>query len=100
MPMKIPGQGRSEFTGSLNMWKASSRGMPQVELGTRMEGMALPYPSIRPFHPPTSAKPQSGDKRVSRSVNLEHKVMQAGGFSHINSLKPMRERDPPSMMAV
>lgn len=41
MPMMTPGHGRSEFTGSLNMWKASSRGMPQVEFGTRTEGMAL-----------------------------------------------------------
>lgn len=57
MPTMTPGQGRSEFTGSLNRWKASSRGMPQVELGTVMDGMASPYPSIRPFQPPTSAKP-------------------------------------------
>lgn len=57
MPMMVPGHGRSEFTGSLNMWKASSRGMPQVEFGMRTEGMALGYPSMRAFQPPTSAKP-------------------------------------------
>ncbi len=63
MPMMVPGQGRSEFTGSLNMWKASSRGMPQVEFGTRIDGMAFPYPSIRAFQPPTSAKPQQGGQQ-------------------------------------
>lgn len=64
MPIMRPGQGRSEFIGSLNMWKASSRGMPQVELGTRTEGMAFAYPSIRPFQPPTSAKPKHRDNGI------------------------------------
>lgn len=41
MPKMMPGHGRSESTGSLNRWKASSRGMPQVEFGTVTDGMAL-----------------------------------------------------------
>lgn len=74
MPMRMPGQGRSELTGSLNMWKASSRGMPQVEFGTRTDGIALPYPSIKAFQPPTSTKPQQRDGRVRRYKA----VMRAG----------------------
>ena len=98
MPMITPGQGRSEFTGSLNKWKASARGMPQVELGTRMEGMAFSYPSIRPYQPPTSIKPQRGDKRVRQTGTQSN----GGGkmFSHIDSLKAMRVNAPTSMIAV
>lgn len=65
MPMMTPGQGRSEVTGCLNMWKASERGIPQVEFGTRIAGMALAYPSIRAFQPPTSTKP--GTRRVTQT---------------------------------
>lgn len=70
MPMMMPGQGRSELTGSLNKWKASSRGMPQVEFGTRIDGMALAYPSSRAFQPPTSTKPQQGHRRVRQEWNI------------------------------
>ncbi len=57
MPRITPGQGRSEVTGWRNMWKASSRGIPQVVLGTRMEGMAWGYLSRTAWNPPTSLKP-------------------------------------------
>lgn len=57
MPKMTPGQGRSEVTGCLNQWKASSRGMPQVVFGTRIDGIALLYPSSKASQPPTSAKP-------------------------------------------
>lgn len=67
MPKMTPGQGRSEFTGFLNKWKASSRGMPQVVLGTRIAGMALPYPSIKASQPPTLSKPETVDSRVGHS---------------------------------
>lgn len=40
MPKMMPGQGRSEWTGSLNRWKASSRG-PQVEFGKVTDAIAL-----------------------------------------------------------
>lgn len=64
MPMMTPGQGRSEFTGSLNKLKASSRGIPQVVFGTRIAGIALPYPSIKASQPPTLSKPETVDSRV------------------------------------
>lgn len=67
MPKMTPGQGRSEVTGSLNKWKASSRGMPQVVLGTRIAGIALPYPSIKASQPPTLSKPDRADNRVRQS---------------------------------
>lgn len=41
IPKMTAGHGRSESTGSLNRWKASSRGMPQVVFGTATAGMAL-----------------------------------------------------------
>lgn len=68
MPTITPGHGRSEFTGSLNNRKASSRGMPQVELGTRTTGMALKYPSITASQPPTSVKPQSEENNNRKNL--------------------------------
>lgn len=94
MPKRTPGQGRSDVTGCLNMWKESSRGIPQVVFGTRIDGMALIYPSIIPFHPPTSAKPQQVDRRVRQSGSGVRVSVTS------DLLKPMRMSDPASMIAV
>lgn len=72
MPRSTPGQGRSEVTGWRNMWKASSRGIPQVELGTRMEGIAWGYLSRTAWNPPTSTKPDI-EKKKKKSILLLYK---------------------------
>lgn len=62
IPTRTPGQGRSELTGSRNMWKASSLGKPQLLFSLRELGMASKYFVCKPSRPPTSTKPGTGQE--------------------------------------
>ena len=44
-PVRAPGQGRSSLRGSLNMWNASSDGIPHEELDVRRDGGTPPWNS-------------------------------------------------------
>lgn len=65
IPTRTPGQGRSELTGSLKMWKASALGSPQLLFSCRMLGMAPKYFACKPSRPPTSIKPGRGHEKLS-----------------------------------
>lgn len=63
--MITPGQGRSAVTGSLKMWKASSRGIPHVLLAVAFRsavGIAFMYFTTRASNPPTSTN--AGNERA------------------------------------
>ena len=57
IPNMIPGQGRSDVRGSRTIWKASSRGSPQLLFSLRLLARAKKYFSFRPSIPPIAAKP-------------------------------------------
>ena len=65
IPNRIPGHGRSDVSGSRKMWKASSRGSPQLLFSVRLVAKAKKYFSIRPSSPPTAAKPRHQRKPKS-----------------------------------
>lgn len=65
IPIKTPGQGRSDVIGSRNMWKASSLGKPQLLLLLRLLAVALAYLFFRSSSPPTLVKPEKDKRKLS-----------------------------------
>lgn len=60
IPIRTPGQGRSEVTGSRKMWKASSLGKPQLLFPLWLLAMALKYLACKLPSPPILTKPKMG----------------------------------------